>query len=304
MKVDRDERPDVDARYQSAISAISGQGGWPLTAFLTPDGKPFYGGTYFPPDDAMGRPGLKRILLGDCRGVQVAPQEVDISARSLEEAVAKAEFSAPRAAHSTRASWTRSWNPPLHLFDEKHGGFGQRRSSARKRRRFVARALPGHARCEFASCRRAHARGNGAGGVYDQIGGGFHRYSVDERWCVPHFEKMSYDNSELLKNFLHGYQVTETRCFAKPPKESSPGSAKFSPIRERGGFYASQDADQTLDDDGDYFTWTVAELREVLSPEESRAIEIYYDVGRAAKCTTIRRKMSSGLRPPEEIARI
>jgi uncharacterized protein YyaL (SSP411 family) len=214
VKVDRDERPDVDARYQAAISAISGQGGWPLTAFLTPDGKPFFGGTYFPPEDAMGRPGFKRILLGVSEAFRNKRADVDNSARALEEAVAKAELH-----HAARGSLDPGIvdsviESALRLFDEQHGGFGtapkfphasavdlilERYQSTRDPRllHVAERTLEGMA----------------LGGVYDQIAGGFHRYSVDERWWVPHFEKMSYDNSELLKNYLHGYQVTARPLF-------------------------------------------------------------------------------------------
>ena len=279
VKVDRDERPDVDSRYQSAISAISGQGGWPLTAFLTPDGKPFFGGTYFPPEDAMGRPGFKRILLGVSEAFRNRRTEVDDSARALEEAVAKVELH-----HAARGSFDPTIvdaivESALQLFDEQHGGFGaapkfphastvdlllERYQSTRDSRllHVVDRTLEGMA----------------LGGVYDQLAGGFHRYSVDERWCVPHFEKMSYDNSELLKNYLHGYQVSGRALFRETAEGIISWVNEVLSDQDRGGFYGSQDADQTLDDDGDYFTWTLAEVRAVLSPEESRAIEIYYDV--------------------------
>jgi uncharacterized protein len=279
VKVDRDERPDVDARYQSAISAISGQGGWPLTAFLTPDGKPFFGGTYFPPDDAMGRPGFKRILLGVSEAFRNRRGDVDNSAHALEEAVAKAELH-----HTARGPFDAGIvdsvvESALHLFDEQHGGFGQ------------APKFP-HASAvdvlleRYQSTRDPHLlhvaertlEGMALGGVYDQVGGGFHRYSVDERWCVPHFEKMTYDNSELLKNFLHGYQVTGNPLFRETAEGIISWVNEVLSDQARGGFYGSQDADQTLDDDGDYFTWTLAEVRAVLTPEESRAIEIYYDV--------------------------
>ncbi len=279
VKVDRDERPDVDSRYQSAISAISGQGGWPLTAFLTPDGKPFFGGTYFPPEDAMGRPGFKRILLGVSEAFRNRRAEVDNSARALEEAVAKGE-----AHHTARGTFDAEIvdsvvESALHLFDEQHGGFGQ------------APKFP-HASAvdllleRYQSTRDPHLlhvaertlEGMALGGVYDQVGGGFHRYSVDERWCVPHFEKMTYDNSELLKNFIHGYQVTGKPLFRETAEGIISWVNEVLSDQKRGGFYGSQDADQTLDDDGDYFTWTLAEVRAVLTPEESRAIEIYYDV--------------------------
>jgi uncharacterized protein YyaL (SSP411 family) len=168
----------------------------------------------------------------------------------------------------------------LHLFDEARGGFGgapkfphasaidlllERYQSSRDPRllHVVERSLTGMAE----------------GGVYDQLAGGFHRYSVDERWCVPHFEKMTYDNSELLKNFLHGYQVTGKPLFRETAEGIIEWVGEVLSDRERGGFYGSQDADQTLDDDGDYFTWTLAEVRAALTPEESRAIEMRYDVG-------------------------
>src|SRR5271154_2852663 len=280
VKVDRDERPDVDSRYQSAISAISGQGGWPLTAFLTPDGKPFFGGTYFPPEDAMGRPGFKRILLGIAEAFKSRRAEVDSSAKALEEAVAKAEVF-----HTARGEFDVGVvdsvvESALHLFDEAHGGFGtapkfphssaidlllERYQSSRDPRllHVVERTLKGMAE----------------GGVYDQLAGGFHRYSVDERWCVPHFEKMTYDNSELLKNCLHGYQVAGNLLFRETAEGIIEGVGAVLSDRERGGFYGSQDADQTLEDDGDYFTWTLAEVRAALTPQESRAIEMRYDVG-------------------------
>src|ERR1700741_2375419 len=270
VKVDRDERPDVDSRYQSAISAISGQGGWPLTAFLTPDGKPFFGGTYFPPDDAMGRPGFKRVLLGVSEAFRNKRADVDNSARALEEAVAKAELH-----HAARGSLDPGIvdsviESALRLFDEQHGGFGtapkfphasavdlilERYQSTRDPRllHVAERTLEGMA----------------LGGVYDQIAGGFHRYSVDERWCVPHFEKMSYDNSELLKNYLHGYQTVGLQDYKRVAEGLIAWVGEVLSDPQRGGFYASQDADQTLDDDGNYFTWTQAELRAVLSPEES-----------------------------------
>jgi uncharacterized protein YyaL (SSP411 family) len=279
VKVDRDERPDVDARYQSAISAISGQGGWPLTAFLTPEGKPFFGGTYFPPEDAMGRPGFKRILSGVAESFKTRRSEVDTSAQALEDAVAKAEVFKTARGQFDAGVVDSVIESVLSMFDEKHGGFGQApkfphasatdllleryQSSGNKKLLHVAeRTLTGMAR----------------GGVYDQIAGGFHRYSVDERWCVPHFEKMTYDNSELLKNALHGYQVTGNSLFRETAEGIISWVDEVLSDRDRGGFYGSQDADQTLDDDGDYFTWTLAEVRAVVTPQESRAVELYYDV--------------------------
>jgi uncharacterized protein YyaL (SSP411 family) len=279
VKVDRDERPDVDARYQSAISAISGQGGWPLTAFLTPHGKPFFGGTYFPPEDAMGRPGFKRILLGVAESFKTRRSEVDTSAQALEEAVAKAEvFKTAKGAFDAGVV-DSVIESALSMLDETHGGFGQapKFPHASATDLLLERYQSTGAKSLLHVAERT-LTGMAQGGVYDQIAGGFHRYSVDERWCVPHFEKMTYDNSELLKNYLHGHQVTANPLF----RETAEGiilwvNAVLSD-QNRGGFYGSQDADQTLDDDGDYFTWTLTEVRAVLSPDELRVVEPYYDV--------------------------
>jgi uncharacterized protein len=280
VKVDRDERPDVDARYQSAVSALSGQGGWPLTAFLTPDGKPFFGGTYFPPDDAGGRPGFKRILLAISEAFKSRRAEVDQSADALAEAVAKAEiFHGARGVFDARV--IDSVIDSAHKqFDPTHGGFGQ--APKFPHAGTIDLLLERHQQTrdlELLQIAERTLEGMALGGVYDQIAGGFHRYSVDERWCVPHFEKMTYDNSELLRNFLHGYQVTGEPLFRETAEGIIAWVGEVLSDPERGGFFASQDADQTLDDDGDYFTWTQQEVRAVLAPDESRVAEDYYDIG-------------------------
>ncbi len=279
VKVDRDERPDVDSRYQAAVSAMTGQGGWPLTAFLTPDGKPFFGGTYFPPEDAMNRPGFRRILLGVAEAFRTRRDEVDKTAKVLEEAVAKAE-----AFHGAHAAFDSSAVKPMldsitAMFDPRNGGFG---SSPKFPHAagidLLLETYQSTGDRTFLSVAEKTLEKMALGGVYDQLAGGFHRYSVDERWLVPHFEKMSYDNSELLKNYLHGYQVTGRALFHETAEGIIAWVDETLSDRERGGFYASQDADQTLDDDGDYFTWTLEELRAVLRGEEARAMEAYYDV--------------------------
>ena len=279
VKVDRDERPDVDSRYQSAVSAISGQGGWPLTAFLTPDGKPFFGGTYFPPDDAMGRPGFRRILLSIAEAFKSRRAEVDSSAQALESAVAKAEiFQGARGTFDSSVV-DSILDSAERLFDKTHGGFGDAPKfphSSVIDLMLERQKWPGGA--SLRTVVEKTLSGMAAGGFHDQIGGGFHRYSVDERWCVPHFEKMTYDNSELLKNYLHGYRALGLPRYREVAEGTISWVNEVLSDQQRSGFYASQDADQTLDDDGDYFTWTLDEERAVLSPEEARAIEIYYDV--------------------------
>jgi uncharacterized protein YyaL (SSP411 family) len=279
VKVDRDERPDVDSRYQSAVTAISGQGGWPLTAFLTPDGKPFFGGTYFPPEDTMGRPGFKRVLLGVADAFEKRRADIDKSAQTLEEAIAKAEIF-----HGAQGEFDPSVieaivEASVKLFDSTHGGFGHAPKfphSSTIELLFERAKWPDGAALQPVI--EKTLSGMAAGGFHDQIGGGFHRYSVDERWCVPHFEKMSYDNSELLKNYLHGFQSLGLPHYRAVAEDVIFWVNQVLSDQQRGGFYASQDADQTLDDDGDYFTWTLAELRAVLSSEQSRVMELYYDV--------------------------
>jgi uncharacterized protein YyaL (SSP411 family) len=279
IKVDRDERPDVDARYQAAISALSGQGGWPLTGFLLPDGRPFYGGTYFPPDDAMGRPGFRRILEAVAAGFRDRRKEVEEAAGRLAEAVANAEmFSDASGEFNSRVAREQA-DSIVNLFDARNGGFGRSPKfphSAAIDLLLECYLSGGGPRMLTVAAFTLEKMG--MGGVYDQLAGGFHRYSVDERWCVPHFEKMSYDNSELLKNFLHGYQAAREPFFREVAEGIVDWTNAVLSDQGRGGFYASQDADQTLDDDGDYFTWTQDEVRAALTPEEARVVELFYDV--------------------------
>jgi uncharacterized protein len=283
VKVDRDERPDVDSRYQSAISAISGQGGWPLTAFLTPDGKPFFGGTYFPPDDAMGRPGFKRILMGIADAYKTRRADVNTSAKALEEAVAKAEvFQGARGVFDVGIV-DSVIESIASMFDERNGGFGhQPKFPHASAVDLLIETAHVEREPKFLHLAERTMEAMAKGGVYDQVAGGFHRYSVDERWCVPHFEKMSYDNSELLRNYLHGILATRDAGLRDLFAATANGivdwvNATLSD-QERGGFYGSQDADQTLDDDGDYFTWTRDEVSAALAPDEALAVQIYYDV--------------------------
>ncbi len=279
VKVDRDERPDVDARYQAAISTISGQGGWPLTGFLLPDGRPFFGGTYFPPQDAMGRPGFRRILEAVATGFRDRRAEVEEAASRLAEAVAKAEtFAGARGKFDSRVADDQI-ESIVNLFDARNGGFG--RSPKFPHPAAIDLLLERHQSSGGARLLEVAAttlEKMGSGGMYDQIAGGFHRYSVDERWCVPHFEKMSYDNSELLKNFLRGYQVSQNPFLREVAEGIIDWTNAVLSDQLRGGFYASQDADQTLDDDGDYFTWTLEEVRAALAPKESRVVELTFDV--------------------------
>lgn len=279
IKVDRDERPDVDSRYQTAVAAISGQGGWPLTCFLTPEGKPFYGGTYFPPQDSFGRPSFTKILMAIAEAFRERRNDVESEAGKLMDALGHAEGMLGRSADFSPRIVEQMVQSALGLFDREHGGFGNapkfpHPASIDLLTDWYARTGEEQVGTVVTTTLSKMARG----GVYDQLPGGFHRYSVDERWCVPHFEKMSYDNSELLKNYVHAYQATGNNFFAHIARDIIRWMDEWLSDRERGGFYSSQDADINLDDDGDYFTWTRDEARAVLDDEEFEVASLHYDI--------------------------
>src|SRR5215813_5552409 len=280
VKVDRDERPDVDGRYQAAVSAISGQGGWPLTAFLTPDGRPFFGGTYFPPDDRWGRVGFKRVLLSIAEAYKEKHGDVLESAEQVMAAISQAESFAGRSGEIRANSIERMIESAIKMFDPQNGGFG---SAPKFPHPSIMDLLLDHlSRTGDEQVKRVVTTTldkMALGGVYDHLAGGFHRYSVDERWVVPHFEKMPYDNSELLKNYVHGYQVTGNEFYAHLARDIIRWMDEWLSDRQHGGFYASQDADYSMDDDGDYFTWTLDEARAVLEGEELEAATYFYDIG-------------------------
>jgi uncharacterized protein YyaL (SSP411 family) len=304
VKVDRDERPDIDSRYQAAVQAVSGQGGWPLTAFLTPDGKPFYGGTYFPPQDGYGRPSFRRVLLSISNAYAEKPGDVVEQAKMVESSIAQSESFAGKDGRISASVIAAIQTSAFRMFDPQNGGFGQApkfphpsaldlliERYARRAAEVESTAVPPF-RTERE--RMGHPPHSGDdnlrdlivttlehmanGGVYDQLAGGFHRYSVDERWVVPHFEKMCYDNSELLKNYVHAYQATGEEFFANVARDTIRWMDEWLSDRERGGFYASQDADINMDDYGDYFTWTLDEARAVLSDEEAQVAALHYDI--------------------------
>jgi uncharacterized protein YyaL (SSP411 family) len=280
VKVDRDERPDVDARYQAAVSAISGQGGWPLTAILTPDGRPYFGGTYFPPGDRYGRPGFGRVLLTMAQAWRERRDDALESASSVMAAIEHNESFSGRGGELSLALVDKICAAAQKQFDARNGGFGSQpkfpHPSALDLLLEVAMNRDNsEAERAFTVTLEKMARG----GVYDHLAGGFHRYSVDEHWVVPHFEKMLYDNTELLRNYVHGFQSYVRQDFLVTAREIVAWLDTTMTDRVRGGFYASQDADINLDDDGDYFTWTLDEARVVLDPAELEFASSYWDIG-------------------------
>ena len=281
IKVDRDERPDVDARYQRAVQALSGQGGWPLTAFLTPDGEVFFGGTYFPPDNNQyGRPGFRRVLMEISRAFREDADRIASNARAIREHVTQT-LNEARPGTADASLLAGAADQMARLFDLRYGGFGS------------APKFPHPAAIQFLLARWYDAKGGLAwqreivdktltgmarGGIRDQLGGGFHRYSVDERWIVPHFEKMSYDNSELLRAYLSAYQAFGTPLY----KEVATGIVNWvlevMVDKNDAAFATSQDADLTFGDDGDYWTWTLEEAKAELTAREEPVAASVFDI--------------------------
>jgi uncharacterized protein YyaL (SSP411 family) len=278
VKVDRDERPDVDSRYQRAVQALTGQGGWPLTAFLTPEGDVFFGGTYFPPDDRFGRQSFRTTLARVAEVFHAQRGRVGESGREVRRHVAGL-LAETAPGELGEALLEHGAAQMVRLFDERNGGFGSQPK------------FPHPAAVEFLLARwwdtgesrlrdvvHRTLTGMAGGGMHDQLGGGFHRYSVDERWMVPHFEKMTYDNAELLKVYLHAYAALGEPEFRRAAEGIVAWSMEVLADRERGGFAASQDADAGLDDDGDYFTWTEEEAQAELSAEEWATARLRWDI--------------------------
>ncbi|CAN5694626.1 thioredoxin domain-containing protein [soil metagenome] len=278
VKVDRDEKPAVDARYQRAVQLLTGQGGWPLTAFLTPDGEAFYGGTYFPPDDRHGRPAFRRVLREVARVWRDERDRARSAATQIGERLDSAAGAEARAGELSQSILDETLDELANSFDFRHGGFGRApkfpnpgaldllvdeavENGTDWARRVVDETLRGMIR----------------GGFHDQIGGGFHRYSTDARWIIPHFEKMASDNATLLATCARAYAA-----FGEPTYAAAAGNVlkyyrDVAPdLVEEGGFPASQDADHSPDDDGDYWTWTRQELRAVLQDETLLRVAIQF----------------------------
>src|SRR5574341_930935 len=265
IKLDRDERPDIDRRYQQAVAAMGGGSGWPLSVFLTPDKEPFYGGTYFPPEDRQGRPGFRSVLRAVNNFYRTKRGDAVEYSRRIREALTP-EALAPEGVNESVTAKAES--AILALFDQENGGFGTApKFPMPGALEFLIRRSTGSADSAAGLAARTMLEAMARGGFHDQLGGGFHRYSTDEAWIVPHFEKMADDNAGLLRNYLDGYAVFGDERF----RDAALGIIAFT--REvlsdpSGGFYASQDADVTPDDEGGYFTWTEDEFRKALDPEE------------------------------------
>ena len=280
----------MDARYQRAVQTLVGQGGWPLTAFLTPDGDVFYGGTYFPPADGYGRPSFRRVL-GEVARIwkEERPRALDAVRGIRERLTAYAQAEAQPGAVD-RQMLSNTQEEFANHFDFRFGGFGRapKFPNAGALNFLLDQDVEQHQdwnRRMVLETLRAMARG----GVYDQIGGGFHRYAVNARWLIPHFEKMSYDNGPLLEVYARAAQVYADDELAAAARGIVDHYFDIAPkLLQRGGFPASQDADYSPDDDGDYWTWTMEEITSALQGDRAAlAATLYWGVeDRPARCTT------------------
>ena len=277
IKVDREERPDLDNIFMDALQAMTGQGGWPLNIFLTPDGKPFFGGTYFPPQDQMGMPSWTRILHAVLEAYDNRKDEVGDVAQRLVDHVRESARQLAAAEPLTEEILLKAYAGLHEQYDPLHGGFGE------------APKFPQPMTLELLL--RYHLRtgdpdalgmveqtldGLGRGGTYDQIGGGFHRYSTDAEWLVPHFEKMLYDNALLARLCLHTYQVTHKGFYRRVAEETLDYVLREMTSPE-GGFYSAQDADSE-GEEGKFYVWTPAEIDAVLGEKDGAVIRRLFGV--------------------------
>ncbi|MYK25750.1 MAG: thioredoxin domain-containing protein [Dehalococcoidia bacterium] len=277
IKVDREERPDIDGVYMTAVQALTGQGGWPMTVFLTPDKKPFFAGTYFPPEDAHGRPGFPRLLQTINATWDERREDIVNSAESISDQLAEASGRAvPEEAFDPTVA-ASAVQAMLRSADEVWGGFG------------TAPKFPAPANLEFLLGRAARADepeqaairtmlertlwGMASGGMYDQIGGGFARYSVDVQWLVPHFEKMLYDNAALARVYLHAFQIFGDPAHERVVRETLTYLEREM-LHEDGGFYSAQDADSE-GIEGKFFLWTTAQVEGLLGEDAEAFNQIF-----------------------------
>ena len=277
IKVDREERPDLDEIYMNAVQMLTGRGGWPMTMFLTPEGKPFYGGTYFPPEDRQGMPGFPRILQGVAQAYRERPADVEKSVAQILETLHHMAESQPSENDFAPGIIAESCEKIARAYDSENGGLGQApkfpnpgvyelflryysESGDERYLTMVAQTLSKMAQ----------------GGIYDHVGGGFHRYSVDAKWLVPHFEKMLYDNAQLLRIYSQTYLITREPLY-KTVVEESAGYLLREMHQPEGGFYSTQDADSE-GEEGRFFVWTLAEIDALLGAEDGEVFARMYDV--------------------------
>lgn len=275
VKVDREERPDVDGIYMHAVQALTGQGGWPMTVFMLPNGRPFYGGTYFPLEPRMGMPSFRQLLAGIHDAYTNRRDEVEQAAANLTESLDRNVLGIGGAVDDLNADLLdKAVKRMGENFDKRHGGFGGAPKFPQPM--VLEFLLRSYVRTgdENALHMVTHTLEKMArGGIYDQIGGGFARYSVDALWLVPHFEKMLYDNAQLSRLYLHAWMVTGDDFFRQIAEEVYDYILREMAAPE-GGFYSATDADSE-GEEGKFFVWDVAELETLLGDDAAVAIEYW-----------------------------
>jgi uncharacterized protein YyaL (SSP411 family) len=275
IKVDREERPDLDQIYMNAVQLMLGHGGWPLTVFLTPDLVPFYGGTYFPPEDRFRLPGFPRVLAGVADAYHKQPDEIAQTTTSFLNELRRMSVAHESDEPINEQLLDAAASALARNYDPNHGGFGGApKFPASMNLEFLLRVHQRSGDGETLKMATETCRRMAEGGLYDQLGGGFHRYSTDAQWLVPHFEKMLYDNAQLSRLYLHVYQVTGEEFFRRITEETLDYVARE--MTDAGGaFYSTQDADSE-GVEGKFFVWTVEEINELLGEDDGRIVAAYY----------------------------
>src|SRR5438270_3181754 len=280
IKVDREERPDVDGIYMEAVQALTGHGGWPMTVFLTPDKRPFYGGTYFPKEPRQGMPGFVQLLQTVAEAWNERRHEVDDQAGRLTEALGQVAELAPSDHTVDRGVLDTAVASLRNQFDSQWGGFGQAPKFPQESSlELLLRADAGGDRPEILEMLTVTLDAMGAGGIYDHLGGGFARYSVDAFWMVPHFEKMLYNQAMLGRAYLHAWQLTQEPRYRQVLDETV-GYALRDLRHPDGGLYSAEDADSE-GEEGKFYVWRPAEVTEVLGPDEAPAALEWWGVTEA-----------------------
>jgi uncharacterized protein YyaL (SSP411 family) len=277
IKVDREERPDLDQIYMNAVQMMTGQGGWPMTVFLTPEGVPFYGGTYFPPEDRHNMPGFPRVLTGVAETYRTRPDDVTKTAVSMLGELRRFGQTPEAGAAFSLETLDAAERGVSRGYDPKYGGFGSApKFPPAMTLEFLLRQHQRTGEAKTLEMIEHTCRMMAEGGMYDQLGGGFHRYSTDARWLVPHFEKMLYDNALLSRLYLHVYQATGDEFYRRIAEETLDYVVREM-TDERGGFYSTQDADSE-GHEGKFFIWSPQEVAELLGADDAAAFNAYYDV--------------------------